>query len=98
MTETGLSLGTPFYMSPEQATGEQFVGPATDTYALGAVLYEMLTGDPPYMGSTAQAVLARSSKPAAVAKGTAPARYAAIAAGSDARALDTPTMYAGGAA
>ena len=38
MTETGLSLGTPFYMSPEQATGEQFVGPATDTYALGAVL------------------------------------------------------------
>jgi eukaryotic-like serine/threonine-protein kinase len=57
MTETGLSLGTPFYMSPEQATGDQFVGPATDTYALGAVLYEMLTGDPPYMGSTAQAVL-----------------------------------------
>ena len=98
MTETGLSLGTPFYMSPEQATGEQFVGPATDTYALGAVLYEMLTGDPPYMGSTAQVVLARSSKPAAVAKGTAPSRYAAIAAGSDARALDTPTMYAGGAA
>ena len=57
MTETGLSLGTPFYMSPEQATGDQFVGPDTDTYALGAVLYEMLTGDPPYMGSTAQAVL-----------------------------------------
>ena len=98
MTETGLSLGTPFYMSPEQATGEQFVGPATDTYTLGAVLYEMLTGDPPYMGSTAQAVHARSSKSAAVAKGTAPSRYAAIAAGSDARALDTPTMYAGGAA
>ncbi len=57
LTETGLSLGTPFYMSPEQATGEQFVGAATDTYALGAVLYEMLIGDPPYMGSTAQAVL-----------------------------------------
>ena len=57
LTETGLSLGTPFYMSPEQATGDQFVGPATDTYALGAVLYEMLIGDPPYMGSTAQAVL-----------------------------------------
>ena len=98
MTETGLSLGTPFYMSPEQATGAQFVGPATATYALGALLYEMLTGDPPYMGSTAQAVLARSSMPAAVAKGTAQSRYAAIAAGSDARALDTPTMYAGGAA
>jgi serine/threonine-protein kinase len=57
LTETGLSLGTPFYMSPEQATGDPSVGSATDTYALGAVLYEMLTGDPPYMGSTAQAVL-----------------------------------------
>ena len=57
LTETGLSLGTPYYMSPEQATGDQHVGPSTDTYALGAVLYEMLTGDPPYMGSTAQAVL-----------------------------------------
>jgi eukaryotic-like serine/threonine-protein kinase len=57
LTETGLSLGTPYYMSPEQATGEQFVGEATDTYALGVVLYEMLVGDPPFMGSTAQAVL-----------------------------------------
>ena len=57
LTETGLSLGTPYYMSPEQATGDQFVGAATDIYALGAVLHEMLTGDPPYTGSTAQAVL-----------------------------------------
>ena len=57
LTETGLSLGTPYYMSPEQATGDQVVGASTDTYALGSVLYEMLTGDPPYMGSTAQAVL-----------------------------------------
>ncbi len=59
LTETGLSLGTPFYMSPEQATGDQVVGPATDTYALGCVLYEMLIGDPPYVGSTAQAVLGK---------------------------------------
>ena len=57
LTETGLSVGTPYYMSPEQATGDQQVGPASDTYALACVLYEMLTGDPPYMGSTAQAVL-----------------------------------------
>ncbi|MFV1987882.1 MAG: protein kinase [Gemmatimonadota bacterium] len=57
LTETGLSVGTPYYMSPEQATGDQQVGPASDTYSLGAVLYEMLTGDPPYLGSTAQAIL-----------------------------------------
>ena len=65
LTETGLSLGTPYYMSPEQATGDQAVGASTDTYALGSVLYEMLTGDPPYMGSTAQAVLGQiiSGKP-----------------------------------
>jgi eukaryotic-like serine/threonine-protein kinase len=59
MTETGLSVGTPFYMSPEQATGDQQVGPASDTYSLAALLYEMLTGDPPYIGSTAQAVLGK---------------------------------------
>ena len=59
LTETGLSVGTPFYMSPEQATGDQAVGASTDTYALGSVLYEMLVGDPPYPGSTAQAVLGK---------------------------------------
>jgi serine/threonine-protein kinase len=59
LTETGLSVGTPFYMSPEQATGDQIVGPATDIYAVGCVLYEMLVGDPPYGGSTAQAVLGK---------------------------------------
>ena len=59
LTETGLSVGTPFYMSPEQATGDQAVGASTDTYALGSVLYEMLVGEPPYPGTTAQAVLGR---------------------------------------
>ena len=59
LTETGLSVGTPYYMSPEQATGDQAVGPSTDTYALGSVLYEMLVGEPPYPGTTAQAVLGR---------------------------------------
>ena len=59
LTETGLSVGTPFYMSPEQATGDQVVGPASDTYALACVLYEMLVGEPPYIGNTAQAVLGK---------------------------------------
>ncbi len=59
LTETGLSVGTPFYMSPEQATGDQTVGPASDIYALACVLYEMLVGEPPYLGNTAQAVLGK---------------------------------------
>ncbi|MEJ2204805.1 MAG: protein kinase [Gemmatimonadota bacterium] len=59
LTETGLSLGTPYYMSPEQATGDQVVGPASDTFALACVLYEMLAGEPPYPGATAQAVLGK---------------------------------------
>ena len=59
LTETGLSLGTPYYMSPEQATGDQPVGSSTDTYALGSVLYEMLVGEPPYPGTTTQAVLGK---------------------------------------
>lgn len=58
LTETGLSLGTPFYMSPEQATGDRQIDARSDIYALGAVLYEMLSGDPPHTGSTSQAVIA----------------------------------------
>ncbi|WP_310569974.1 serine/threonine-protein kinase, partial [Gemmatimonas sp.] len=59
MTQTGLSLGTPQYMSPEQATGERVVDARSDIYALGAVTYEMLVGEPPFTGPTTQAIVAR---------------------------------------
>jgi eukaryotic-like serine/threonine-protein kinase len=59
MTETGMSLGTPHYMSPEQAMGEREITARSDVYALGCVAYEMLTGDPPFTGSTAQAIVAK---------------------------------------
>ena len=59
MTRTGFSLGTPQYMSPEQAMGERQITPRADVYALGAVTYEMLVGEPPITGRSAQAVLAR---------------------------------------
>jgi serine/threonine-protein kinase len=57
MTETGLSLGTPHYMSPEQATADKDLTNRSDVYSLGAVLFEMLTGDPPHTGSTAQQII-----------------------------------------
>ncbi|HEU4473256.1 MAG TPA: protein kinase, partial [Gemmatimonadales bacterium] len=59
MTETGMSLGTPHYMSPEQAMGQREVTARSDVYALGATTYEMLVGEPPFTGPTAQAIVAK---------------------------------------
>ena len=59
LTETGLSLGTPAYMSPEQATAEPRLDARSDQYSLACVVYEMLAGEPPYTGPTAQAILAK---------------------------------------
>ena len=58
MTQTGLSLGTPQYMSPAQATGERTIDARSDVYALAAVTYEMLAGEPPFTGPTVQAIVA----------------------------------------
>src|SRR5881296_22284 len=59
LTESGLSLGTPQYMSPEQATGDRQLDARSDIYSLGAVLYEMIAGEPPFSGATTQAVIAK---------------------------------------
>ncbi|MFQ5549835.1 MAG: protein kinase, partial [Gemmatimonadales bacterium] len=70
LTETGLSLGTPHYMSPEQATGDRELDARSDVYSLGAMAYEMLVGEPPHTGTTVQAIIARilSEDPESVTK------------------------------
>ena len=68
VTQTGLSLGTPQYMSPEQAAGDRSIDGRSDIYSLGAILYEMLAGEPPHVGNTVQAIIAKviTDKPRAL--------------------------------
>ncbi len=84
LTETGLSIGTPHYMSPEQAMGDRELDARSDVYSLGAMLYEMLAGDPPYTGTTAQAVVAKviteKAPPVTAARDTVPPHVTAAIA------------------
>jgi serine/threonine-protein kinase len=84
LTETGLSIGTPHYMSPEQAMGDRELDARSDVYSLGAMLYEMLAGDPPYTGSTAQAIVAKviteKAPPVTTVRDTVPRNVAAAIA------------------
>jgi serine/threonine-protein kinase len=65
LTETGHSLGTPLYMSPEQSAGDPILDGRSDLYSLASVLFEMLTGEPPFLGATAEAILVqRFTRPA----------------------------------
>jgi len=91
MTETGLSLGTPHYMSPEQATAEKEITPRSDIYSLATVLYEMLAGQPPHIGGSAQQVIMKilTEDPAPVSamrKNVPPNVVAALAKALDAGA------------
>ena len=73
LTETGLAVGTPAYMSPEQAAGDRGLDARTDVYSLAAVLYEMLAGQPPYVGATTQALMVkRLTEPAPSVRATRP--------------------------
>ncbi len=84
LTETGLSLGTPAYMSPEQVSGDHDIDGRSDIYSLACVLYEMLAGDPPFTGATPQVVLARHvtdpAPPITTARSSVPAAVAAAIA------------------
>jgi serine/threonine-protein kinase len=89
LTETGIVVGTPAYMSPEQSTGDRELDGRSDIYSLGCVLYEMLAGEPPFTGPTVQAIVARrlseSPRPLAATRDTIPPAVEAIASRALAR-------------
>ena len=89
LTETGVVVGTAAYMSPEQAAGERELDGRSDVYSLGVVLYEMLAGEPPFTGPTAQAIIARrfteSPRPIRPIRGTVPQELEDVAMGALAR-------------
>src|SRR5687768_2757248 len=84
MTETGLSLGTPHYMSPEQATAEKDITARSDIYSLASVLYEMLAGSPPHTGSSAHQIIMKiiteSPQPVTAVRRSVPPNVAAAIA------------------
>ena len=86
MTETGMSLGTPHYMSPEQATAEKEISARSDVYSLGSVLYEMLAGEPPHIGGSAQQIImkiiAEQAQPLTALRKSVPANVAEAVAKS----------------
>ncbi len=86
MTETGLSLGTPHYMSPEQATAEKDLTARSDVYSVGSVLYEMLTGSPPHVGASAQQIIMKivteEAQPVTAIRKSVPPNVAAAVAKS----------------
>ncbi|MEO7521323.1 MAG: serine/threonine-protein kinase, partial [Gemmatimonas sp.] len=86
MTETGLSLGTPHYMSPEQATAEKEISARSDVYSLASVLYEMLAGQPPHLGGSAQQIImkiiAEPAQPVTMHRKAVPPNVAAAIAQS----------------
>ena len=86
MTETGLSLGTPHYMSPEQATADREITARSDIYSLGSVLYEMLTGSPPHTGASAQQIIMKivteDARPVTLMRKAVPPNVAAAVAKS----------------
>src|SRR5574337_319914 len=95
LTQTGASVGTPAYMSPEQATGETDLGPASDVYALAAILFELLTGEPPFTGPTFEAILVKrfTQEPPRCARRRADTPPACDAAVARALAVDPALRY-----